>query len=213
MKNYSDYFNTNLKDKLVHDGTAIFQRSLLESPDSYIAIRGDEEINVLMQSTSNYNERRILSKHDDVSWGDVLMMDGESWLVTERPYFNKIHDKTKIRLCNNEMKFTKIIPGELIGYDDLDSPIYSDEREEEVFINCVVESISDLNTKTSTGQQINVPDGDMVLQIQNTDNELIVYNSTFEMYGTTYRISGIDRSKVLKNKGVLILVVSRTANT
>src|SRR5690606_29521791 len=110
------------------------------------------------------------------------------------------------------MVFTYLTDG-VYEYDRFGNKIWIEEPTEVVKeFPCVIESISNLNTKTTTGQQINVPEGDMVVTIPYTTDGLIKLTSEFTMFGDAYRISGIDKSKVHQDKGVLILVVSRIAN-
>lgn len=212
MRDYSNYHNTNYAEKLLRDGVKTFEKSLITSPDAYDVLVNDEEKKIMVQSTSNYNERRILFKHGDIQWGDIVIHEGEKWLVTERPYFNKIYDKSHMELCTTSMIFTYLTDG-VYEYDRFGNKIWIEEPTEVVKeFPCVIESISNLNTKTTTGQQINVPEGDMVVTIPYTTDELIKLTSEFTMFGDAYRISGIDKSKVHQDKGVLILVVSRIAN-
>lgn len=212
MRDYSNYHNTNYAEKLLRDGVKAFEKSLITSPDAYDVLVNDEEKKIMVQSTSNYNERRILFKHGDIQWGDIVIHEGEKWLVTERPYFNKIYDKSHMELCTTSMVFTYLTDG-VYEYDRFGNKIWIEEPTEVVKeFPCVIESISNLNTKTTTGQQINVPEGDMVVTIPYTTDELIKLTSEFTMFGDAYRISGIDKSKVHQDKGVLILVVSRIAN-
>lgn len=189
-----------------------FDEFLAQSPEMYVVVVDGTNKNIIIQSTQNYNERRILFKQNNLSWGNIIIYDNEKWLVTERPFFNKIHEKSKIKLCNNTIKFSQLTDG-IFEYDRMGNKIWiEDPTEVTVEFPCVLEPISSLNTKTTTGEQINVPEGDMVLQISYTDNELIHIASEFKMFNNTYRISGIDRSKVHNNQGVLIIVVSRIAN-
>ncbi len=210
MKDYSSYHNTNYRDKLLRDGAKIFNRSLNASPDAYeIEVNGESK-QVMVQSTADYNKRRILFKENDIKWGDIVLLEGEKWLVTERPFFNRIHSKSHIHLCNNVMKFITFTEGKF-EYDRLGNKIWIEEPQEvNTLFPAVIESIT--GTKTATGQQINVPEGDMTLQIQNTDDELIEIGNEFTMFNDTYRIAGIDKSKAHNNQGVLILIVSRVAN-
>ena len=191
----------------------VFDEFLSQSAETYeITVDGISK-NIIIQSTQNYNERRILFKEDDLTWGNIITHENEKWLVTERPFFNKIHEKSKIQLCNNTIEFAKEVEG-VIDHRDQFSNIIWDVPPSTQLVNfpCVLESISELNSKTTTGEQINVPEGDMVLQISYTTDELIDYGNEFKMFNNTYRISGIDNSKVHNNQGVIILVVSRTAN-
>lgn len=210
MKDYSNYHDTNYTEKLLRDGAEAFNRSLKTSPDAFTVIVNEKVKDVMIQSTANYNERRILFKENDIQWGDIVEHENEKWLVTERPFFNKIHSKSHIQLCNNVMKFEIKTEGKF-EYDRLGNKIWI---EEPTTINkefpCVIDAIT--GTKTTTGQQINVPEGDMTLQISYTDDELIAIGNEFTMFGDSYWISGIDKSKVHNDQGVLTLIVSRTAN-
>lgn len=189
-----------------------FDEFLSQSPETYPVVVNDIDKFIIVQSTSDYNERRILMRHDDIKWGDIVLLDGEKWLVTDRPFYNKIHDKSHIQLCNNEMNFTYLTEG-IFERDRLGNKIWIEEPTEvTTLFPCVIESISSLNTKVDTGQQVNVPEGDMVLQIQYTTSELIRINNEFTVFGDNYRISGIDRSKIHNDKGVLVLIVSRGSN-
>lgn len=210
MKDYSNYHNTNYRDKLLRDGAKVFNRSLDSSPDAYEIEVSGENKQVMVQSTTDYNKRRILFKENDIEWGDIVLLEGEKWLVTERPFFNRIHSKSHIQLCNNAMKFITFTEGEF-EYDRLGNKIWIEEPQEVITLfPAVIESIT--GTKTTTGQQINIPEGDMTLQIQNTDNELIKIGNEFTMFNDAYRIAGIDKSKAHNDQGVLILIVSRVAN-
>lgn len=187
----------------------VFDEILQESPEAYeIEVNGEIKT-VIIQSTTNYNKRRILFKNNDLHWGDLIIFEGEKWLVADRPFFNRIYSKSHIKFCNTSMIFEKW-EREIIDRDPLNNPIYGDSKLTTVEIPCVVESIT--NWKTPTGEQINFPEGDMVIEISNTNNELIQINNKFKMFGDTYRIAGIDKSKIYQDKGVLILVVSRVAN-
>lgn len=205
------YFSGYEKEE-IEEVYGVFDEFLSQSPETYSVNVDGKSKDVIIQSTSNYNERRVLFRENDLQWGDLIEFQNDKWLVTERPINNRIHDKSHIKLCNNALAFKEIVR-EIIGRDPVGNPIYGDGEEVITEFPCVAESISDLNTRSTTGEQINIPEGDMVLQITNTQDEKIEIGSTFEMYDNNYRISGIDRSKVHIDKGVLILVVSRVTNT
>ncbi|WP_405101431.1 hypothetical protein [Oceanobacillus sp. FSL H7-0719] len=213
MKDYSNYHgNLNYTDKLLRDGVKTFERSLITSPDAFTVVVNDEEKNVMLQSTAKYDERRILFKEGDIAWGDIVIYENEKWLITERPFFNKIHEKSHIKLCNNEMKFTYLTEG-VFERDRYGNKIWIEEPTEVVTLfPCVIDSISNLNTKTTSGHQVNVPEGDSVVMIQYTEDELIQISNEFTMFDDNYRISGIDKSQTYKGEGVLILIITRIAN-
>lgn len=190
----------------IEQSYGVFDEILDQSPEAYeIEIDGNIK-KIIIQSTTDYNKRRILFNEGELEWGDLIVYNNEDWLVSERPFFNRIYSKSHIRLCNGLMSF-EYWEREIVDRDALGNPIYGDEKLININIPSVVESIS--NWKTPTGEQINFPEGDMVLEIANTDSELIKINNRFKLFGDMYRIAGIDKSKVYQDKGVLILVVSR----
>lgn len=191
----------------IESGFSAFDEFLEMSAEAYDVMVDDDVKRVIIQSTSDYNKRRILFKKDDFEWGDIILLEGEKWLVAERPFFNKFYSKSHIKFCNGLMVF-KEEKRDVIGRDRLNNPIYGDRELIITEIPCVVESIT--NLKTPIGQQINIPNGDMIIEISNTDNELIEISREFEMFDEKYRIVGVDRSKTHNDKGVLILVVNRT---
>lgn len=207
MRDYSNYHHTDGNERLVRDGRELFEYSLVTSPDSYRVMVNGGKQNVLMQSRPRYDERSIQFTPDTIKWGDIVSLDNEEWLVIERPYNNKIYDRTIMRLCNSSLIFEEI-EREIVDFDRFGNPIYGDEEVILTEFPCVVDSVS--NYKTTTGEKINIPEGDMVLLLQNTDSKLIELNKTFKMFDNNYRIAGIDKSKIHKKKGILTLIASRT---
>lgn len=110
------------------------------------------------------------------------------------------------------MKFTYLTEG-VFERDRYGNKIWIEEPTEVVTLfPCVIDSISNLNTKTTSGHQVNVPEGDSVVMIQYTEDELIQISNEFTMFDDNYRISGIDKSQTYKGEGVLILIITRIAN-
>ncbi|GAA0346987.1 hypothetical protein GCM10008931_42830 [Oceanobacillus oncorhynchi subsp. oncorhynchi] len=211
VRNYSDFHNTDYKSKLLRNGEMVFDKTLKTSLEAFDVLINDSTCEIVVQSTSKYNERRILFKQDEVHWGDLVEFDNEKWIVFERPFFNQIHSKSKMKLCNSEMVFEEWVK-EIIGYDPLGNPIPGEEELKIIPFPCSVESISNLNTRSLGGSEINIPEGDMVVEIPYTNHELIEIGNDFRMFDDSYRISGIDKSSTDGQSGILILVVSRTQN-
>ncbi|WP_368900851.1 hypothetical protein [Oceanobacillus oncorhynchi] len=211
VRTYSDFHNTDYKSKLLRNGEKVFDRTLKTSLEAFDVLINDESLKIVIQSTSKYDERRILFKQDEVHWGDLVGFDNEKWIVFERPFDNQIHSKSKMKLCNSEMVFEEWVK-EIIGYDPLGNPIHGEEELKITPFPCSVESISNLNTRSLGGSEINIPEGDMVVEIPFTNHELIEIGNDFRMFDEPYRISGIDKSSTDGQSGILILVVSRIQN-
>lgn len=160
---------------------------------------------VMVQSTSNYNERRILFKKDDIDIGDIIVHEGRNWLVTEIPFFNKIHSKSKMLMCTQVLSIHTEAEERILGYDNLGRPITKIVEGKPLEFPCVVQSVDTYLNEGDTDGNINFPDGRIVLFIQNTRNANVTVGKEFTMFGFTYRIFGINRSKVIDNKGILII--------
>ncbi|WP_079709858.1 hypothetical protein [Paraliobacillus ryukyuensis] len=205
VRYFSGYENSEISEAF-----GSFDEFLAQSPETYKVFINDKlvEKTIIIQSESDYNKRRILFKKDDVLWGDLITHDNEKWLVTERPFFNKIHSKSKMALCTNVLSFEVDGEREIVGWTDFNQPIYSDEPNiVTIEFPCVVEDASDL--KSNNEEEVNLPNGDMALIISYTDSEQITEDREFSMFNQTYRISGIDKSKTKDSLGVLKLVVKR----
>lgn len=211
VKDYSNFHNTDYKSKLLRNGEKVFDKTLKTSLEAFDVLINNDTFKIVIQSTSKYNERRILFKQDEIQWGDLVEFDNEKWIVIERPFDNQIHSKSKMKLCNSEMVFEEWIK-EIIGYDEMGNPIEGESELKIVPFPCSITSISNLNTKVIAGSEINIPDGDMVVEIPYTTDELIKIGNDFKMFDESYRISGIDKSSTDGKSGILILVVSRIQN-
>ncbi|WP_226035613.1 hypothetical protein [Aquibacillus saliphilus] len=215
MYKYKNRLQSNggsLANQIFNDSKIEFEENLSNPLFSQTVTVDGVQKQVSVSSTADPNKRRILFKENDINWGDIVLHESQQWLVTERPFFNRIHDKSKMTLCNNTLTFEVENEREIIGYDDLYNPIYADEATTTIVeFPCVIDNIS--NLKTPTGEKINVPEGDMALFISYTTNELINEESVFQMFNNDYRIVGIDKSGVLNEEGILMLVAKRIAKS
>jgi ribosome biogenesis protein Nip4 len=167
------------------------------------------EVETMIISTTNYDERRILFRKDEIRHGDLIDHENYKWLVTELPFFNKIHSKSKMVIANGEMVFQYTISTGEQEYDRYGNPIPGSGGEETVTetFPCVIKSITEL--ETMTGQKINIAEGEMALLLPYSDNPLLQLGKEFNMFDDNYRITGVDRSKVIDGSGVLTLIVSK----
>lgn len=214
---YIDLYKNRLQahedssSEILNTSRVEFEDNLLDPLFAQTVLVKGVEKRISISSDTNYSKRRILFKENEINWGDLVEHEGEKWLVVDRPYFNKIHSKSKMALCTNEMSFEVEGEREIVGWDDFMRPIYSDEPTVTTLtFPCVVENIT--NLKTPTGDRINFPEGDLALLISYTESELIVENQEFRMFNKPYRISGIDKSSVHNDEGVLMLVAERVQN-
>lgn len=154
-----------------------------------------------------YKEKKLILKpnvHFDI--GSLVDYSNEKWLVTDK-YENQISDSLKIELCNSEMIFQTLPTLVLIGTTPWGEKQYQEIPGSTITIPCIVQSVRELYDGDS--EQINIVDTRIALKIQNQTNEYIAVGKKFEIFNTKYRIYGIDRSKTIKDKGVLIVLAEK----
>lgn len=163
----------------------------------------------VLNDSTDPSKRSILFKENDIQHGDYVDFQSDKWLVVNRPYFNKIYSKSEMALCNEEIT---IVVGEsepeIIEEDSLGRPVYGDTVLETDTIPIVVESKTD--QAFDRDEQINLPEGRLIGQIQYDPSLPISLETKFEIFNATYRVYNIDLSQVYKDKGVMRLFIEKS---
>ncbi|MCA1021643.1 hypothetical protein [Halobacillus litoralis] len=209
MKDYSNYHNTDYSEKFFRDSNERFDKTLAMSPESEMVTVNDSNIKVILTSTStDPNKRVILFKKDEVSHGDYVEHDDSQWLVVDKPYDNKIYSKSKMALCNESVTVVTQEPESvLVGTDDLGRPRYETSPPVTKELPIVVESKTD--QIFDRDEQINLPEGRLIGQIQYDSSLPLDLETEFEIFTDTYRVYNIDLSQVYKGKGVMRLFLEK----
>jgi hypothetical protein len=182
-------------------------RTFSEMLNYQIVKINDIDTEVVVNEGKTYKEKKLILKpnvHFDI--GSLVDYKDEKWLVTDK-YENQISDSLKIELCNGEMIFQTPPTRILIGVTPWGEEQYQEIPSSTITIPCIVQSVRELYDGDS--EQINVVDTRIALKIQNQSNEYIEVGKDFEIFGTKYRIYGIDRSQTIKDKGVLIVLAEK----
>lgn len=202
-----DGYFSGFEQELFDDAQLAFEDLLYISPEAFsVDVNRERQERAIVQSISHADKRSILFKEDAINWGDLIGFDGGEWLVIDKPINNQSYSKSRIHFCNSNLHIQKTV-GERIEYDPLNNPYKVGEKIIEFNQPCIIESMTSLDNKDS--KPINLPSGDMYITIQNTNHELISIGEKFNMFGDVYRISGIDRSRIYGEKGVITLITVR----
>jgi hypothetical protein len=205
VRDYSNYHNVNINDKIISDGNLILDQALNGFEGYDVVINGVAK-KVVIQSKNSYNTKGdssyIIGKKGDFDIGSIVEHDSKTWLVPSHIDDIKIYVKGIIRLCNSILT----IPGDTTktqtGTDSMGRPIYSETTSPSTSLPCIAES----KVYMSQDQEpINLPNGRLVVTIPFTDNGKIKLNFEFDMYGNRYKISHLDRSQVIGTVGILQL--------
>ncbi|MFS1518502.1 hypothetical protein V1503_18875 [Bacillus sp. SCS-151] len=207
MRDYSNYHNTDMNEKIAHDGNLILEHSLngFEGYDATINNHDTAKVLIYEKYDSDSETKKVIGYTQHIERGNLLTIDGLHWLITSFPEDNKIYRKAEIRLCNatfpHEYNKTRV----LLGYDRDGKPIYDDVVEYE-HIPCIAET---KYTSTFNNDQLPLPDGHIKLILQYRVSESITVNREFEMYKNTYKITDIDYTKVINDKGIMVILAER----
>lgn len=99
------YYSGYEKEQFDGYATDGFEELLTLSPEAYdVTIEGLSK-RVIIQQTSKDNVLQILSKKDDFKAGDVVRHNYIDHLVMLRPQYNQMYQKSKIEMCNINLKW------------------------------------------------------------------------------------------------------------
>jgi hypothetical protein len=198
-------FLGGLENEEISNYYSVFDEILAESPEAYDVLINGNSKRVIIQSSNQDNKRVILSNIDDIKIGDIVEHKGLKWLVTTFTDDNNIYERGEMMLCNTQITLQIAGTKTQVGTTPYGEPIYEESPPTILTFDCVIRSVREIYTDLN--DQINLPEGRMVLMIQNTDQ--ITEGTEIQIYENKYKVFGVDKSKTLGNEGVLILTVDR----
>lgn len=218
MKDYSNFHNINTKAKIEHDATLMLEASLSGYAGKDVLINNTLETKLIINEKydSDGEAYKIIGRLSDIERGNLIKSNEQYWLVISKPEDNGIYRKATMKLCNSTFPIqtdeTSILLTDDEGNPILD--IYDDEQftvigGELINIPCIVET--SYSTKDDN-VQLPLPDNSIKVTIQYNNSSCIALNYEFEMYDETYKISHIDKSKVINGVGLLIITAKVVAS-
>lgn len=210
MKDFSNYWNTNLDDRIVHYGKKILNYSLTGFESKDVTVDGIAT-KLLVQDKYSDNEgatkRTIIGQVGDFKSGSIVEYKNKKWLVTTYVLSDHdIYDKGVMEICNNVLVIETDPTQTLTGYDPTGRPIYESSPSTPLEIDCITTTtIKDYET----GVGINLPDGKMLITIPYFNHEKIAINTDFEMYNTSYKIIGLNYDDVINGNGIIKITVEK----
>lgn len=156
----------------------------------------------IVNQGKNSEEKSILFKPDTViDKGTVVTIDSLNYLVMDFEA-NEVYPVAKVKLCNSTFPIQSDKTQVLIGTDDFGDPIYEYQEGTTENVPCIVETTV---TSDSVDEAINLPEGRINVTIPFKVNPNIVEGKEFQIYGSTYQITGIDYTKSFNQKGILTI--------
>jgi hypothetical protein len=140
-------------------------------------------------------------------------LNGNSYLIMDfqGEGINEIYPNATLKLCNSTYTIksnrTKVLKLDSQGkpvLDKFDNPVYVYTDGATTSLPCIVESSI---IAADENKQLPLPQGQ--LRVTLSYREDVKVNDTFSMYNNTYKIRGIDYTKVINGKGIMLLAVEQ----
>ncbi|MCA1025672.1 hypothetical protein LCM23_06180 [Cytobacillus kochii] len=212
MKDYSNYHNVDSNEKIKHDGLLLLEKSLngFESREVLINEEYSSRLLVYQKWDAKSDSKKVIGKREDIEMGNVYKIDQHNWLATTFPEDNNIYKKAEITLCNSTFPISTGETEVFLGHDKYGRPIYDIVDGTTVHIPCVAETKSSINNRN---QQVNIPEGSIQITMAYLESEDIQINKEFSVFNSSFKISFIDYSSVINQKGVMVITAERVVKS
>lgn len=213
MRDFSNYYNkTNLNEKIVNDGTEIFDIALRDGYESYDVEIDNFPIRAVIYNkyNSNASSYYIMTKLNIHERGSIVNWKNQKWIVSTRPESNGVYIKSEMKLCNTFITLTGKTEQILIGTDPrTGKPIYKTIVTEPTKIPCVAEKTIYRN---ATDDAINLPDGQLLITIPYMKHSDLTYNKEMIIYDEPYKIINMDDTQSIDGIGIRKITLERVVN-
>lgn len=202
MKNYENYHETNIKEKLEYEGNIIFESAITGLGASEVVIDGKVTSAVLSKKTNNNGgaDKYIIGRRDEVFQGSLVVLDNQNWLVTTYPLDNTVYKKAVMTLCNETLVLTGESTETLIGHDPkTGQPVFDYQDGTTLEYPCIV-------TKTMVNEDLNLPINIVRDLIKVTLPYFNFKEETIELYDEKYQVKSIDKTKVINGVGIMTIL-------
>ncbi|MFA1510080.1 hypothetical protein ACDN41_12690 [Priestia aryabhattai] len=203
----------SIANSLSNSTKTSISQSFSDSPfykEIVISLNGlGKEYGVRIVETNNYLIRELLFLPETkIPRGSIAEFNDYKWLITD---FNEndLFAKARARQCNNYIKLSGLDQEELIGYDELGRPVYETVKVSETTIPCVCDTVI---KNDDTERSINLPQEQMLAIIPYTEHEQLDYDKELILYGSHFKIIGIDDTESINKVGLRRLTLERVAD-
>lgn len=211
LNQYRERVNKTSAERLADHTKQSFIKMFIGNPNYRLLSINGLQYETLYSQGKNSDEKSLLfTPNTKVDIGSVVEMNSNSYLIMDfqGEGINEIYPSAVLKRCNSTYPIKSNKTRVLKGQDDDGRNVYEDSYDTN-FIPCIVEN------KISAGKdngQLPLPEGriNITMKYQSADNLKI--NSEFEMYGNVYRIIDFDMTKVMNNKGIMVVLAERVVN-
>jgi hypothetical protein len=184
------------------------ERSLNGFEGYDVLINNSTNSKVLIYQKYDYEStvKKVIGRIEDIDQGNIMTIDNLNWLIITLPEDNKIYRKAEMKLCNSTYPIKSNKTKVLKGYNQLGKPIYEDVYEVNRLEPCIVETSY---YKTDSNAQLVIQNNQLSITIKYQISDTIAINEEFTMYNNQYKITDIDYTKVINEKGIIKIIAER----
>lgn len=208
MKDFSNYHQTDMAEKINHDGNLLLEGALIGAGSSAVKINGIETRAVITKkyNSNGGNNQNIIGRQSEIIRGNLVEYQNEKWLITSLPSDNDVYRKAIITVCNNTL-FLKNEPVKTqTGTDRFGRPEYDYVYPPDTPLPCIADNSI---TTNESDQPIRLPNNQLQITIPYTEHPDIKEGKKFQMYGREYEINGIDETESIDKVGLMIIRAGR----
>jgi hypothetical protein len=214
----SDYLNEYRsrmsKISLVEHTKQEFVKKFIGNPNyKVITINGTQYETLYSQGKTSNEKSLLFVPNTKIDIGSVVELNGNSYLIMDfqGEGINQIYPSATLKLCNSTYPIksvkTKVLKLDSQGKpvtDKFGDPVYIYTDGAITSLPCIVESSI---IAADENKQLPLPQGQLRVTMSYRDD--VKVNDTFPMYNNTYKIRGIDYTKVINGKGIMVLAVEQ----
>lgn len=184
----------------------------LEGFFSKVALIGEVSTKVLIETREDgqHDIKYVIGKPADIVRGNVLLIDGQSWLITSFPEDSNTYKKAIIQLCNDVMSVVTGTERVMVGRDSFGRPIYENR---DTYANVPVVFTSK-GFASIENEALTLPDGKIDILMKYVPSYGVAVNQEYTFKGDKrYKITTLDYDRILNDTGVLMIRADRVTST
>jgi hypothetical protein len=175
-----------------------------------VLIDNVEHVAMVKQDKKSENKKLLLKPDTKVDIGAVVNYEDLNYLTMDflGEGINKIYPTATLKLCNATFPI-ELNKSKVLLQDDNGNIIYDDLTEEPItvevpssihLLSCIVENKYRVDT---SNEQLWLPENEIMITLPYHSE--IVLGFKFSMYDEQYEILNVDRTKVINDKGILVI--------
>jgi hypothetical protein len=214
LNQYRDRVNKTAADRLIDHSKQMFTQKFIGNPNyKVLTINGVQFETLYSQGKTSDEKSLLFTPNTKIDIGTVVDLNSNHYLIMDflGEGINEIYPSATLMKCNSTYPIkgnkTKVLKLDTQGKPILDKfgdPVYTYTEGAITNLPCIVESSI---IGTDENKQLPLPQGQLRVTMQYRND--VKVNDTFTMYNNTYKIRSINFTKVINEKGIIMLSVEQ----